>query len=197
MITGIFLAAGQSRRFGRHKLLVEVGGRPLVCHSLKNCVASRLSEVIVVLGAESGKMEEAIGLFLSETGKVKTIVNKDPGRGMMSSLKMGIRSVDPGCSGAMVLLADMPLVTPDIIDRLIAAFEEKDGIIIPECESELYHPRILPARLFPDFLRLADSDKGTTVLDGHREEILRVKIGRRMNYIDIDHIDDIDSIDDS
>jgi len=197
MITGILLAAGKSHRFGRNKLLVKVGAIPLICHSLKNCVASQLPEVTVVLGSRSEEMEEAIGRFLSETGKVKTIVNEDHERGMMSSLKMGIRSVDPGCSGAMVLLADMPLVTPDIIDRLIEVFEENDRIIIPECEGTLYHPRILPARIFPDFLRLADTDKGTKVLEDHREEILQVRTGSRMNYVDIDRIDDLDSVVDS
>jgi len=161
MIAGIFLAAGRSLRFGENKLLLEVDGKPLICYSLKNCIDSLLPEVYVVLGAQSEELEEVIGRYFMETVKINIIVNEDHERGMMSSLKKGIRALDPGYRGAMVLLADMPLVTPYIINHLIGLFEEKDGIIIPECLGESYHPRIIPARNFPDFLRLGDGEKGT------------------------------------
>jgi len=194
MIAGIFLAAGQSRRFGVHKLLLEINDRPLVYYSLKNCLDSMLPEVSVVLGAQMEGLKEAIGRFFMDTAKINIIVNKGYERGMMSSLKKGIQSINPHYRGAMVLLADMPLVTHEIIDHLVCVFEEENKIIIPEHLGEIYHPRIIPARVFPDFLRLEDGEKGTKVLEEHSEEIVRVTIGGRMNYVDIDHLDDFESI---
>lgn len=194
MITGIYLAAGQSRRFGTHKLLLEVDGRPLFTYGLGNCVDSRLTEVLVVLGARSEEMGEAIGRLFDHTEKIRTVVNEDHERGMMSSLKRGISSIDPGSRGAMVFLADMPIVTPKIIDQLMEVFEEENRIIIPECEGRQYHPRILPAWTFPDFLELEDDEKGTKVLERYPEEIIHVRVGNRHNYIDIDRPEDVDAL---
>lgn len=193
-ITGILLAAGQSRRFGKHKLLVEIGDRPLIYYSLKSCIDSTLSSVLLVLGTQSVKIEEAVAQFFIETGKINIIVNDECERGMMSSLKMGIRSLDADCRGVMVLLADMPLVTPAIIDHLIEVFEETGQIVIPECQGGMYHPRILPANILPEFLQLKDSEKGTKVLEEHKEKIVRVTTGNRIDYTDIDHVDDLESI---
>jgi molybdenum cofactor cytidylyltransferase len=194
MIAGIFLAAGRSLRFGENKLLLEVDDKPLLYYSLKSCVDSLLPAVYVVLGAHSKELEQVIGKYFTETLKISITVNEDHERGMMSSLKKGIRALDPCYRGAMVLLADMPLVTPYIINHLIGQFEEKDEIIIPECLGELYHPRIIPERTFPDFLRLDDNEKGTRILEEYSGEIVRVPIGNETDYIDVDNQSDFDSI---
>jgi molybdenum cofactor cytidylyltransferase len=52
-ITAIMLAAGQSTRMdARNKLLLEVGGRPMVRHVAETLLASRVDAVIAVLGHE-------------------------------------------------------------------------------------------------------------------------------------------------
>jgi molybdenum cofactor cytidylyltransferase len=194
MIAGIFLAAGQSQRFGTQKLLLEIDGKPLVYYSLKNCVDSLLPEVYIVVGAQSEDIEEAVRQFFPDTVKINIIVNEDYEQGMMSSVKKGMTSLDTGYHGAMICLADMPLVTPEIINHLMSMFEEHDKIILPECHGELSHPRIIPARFFPDFLRLEDHEKGKKVLGEYSEETVRVRIGSIDNFVDIDRVDDIESI---
>lgn len=194
MISGIFLAAGRSTRFGKRKLMLEVDGKPLYYYGLRNCVESRLMRVIVVLGDGSEELRESIALLFGGTEKISIVENSDFELGMMLSLKKGLGSLGSDCRGAMVLLADMPLVTADIIDRLLAAFEKEERIIVPECRGDQYHPRIIPAGLFPEFLRLGDDEKGTKVLDEYSEEIVRVMVGRRINYMDIDRAEDLDSI---
>ena len=137
MIAGIFLAAGQSRRFGAHKLLLEFEDKPLIHYSLKNCVDSLLPEVTVVLGAHSEVMEETIRRFCSDMTKINIIVNDNHERGMMSSLKEGISSLDTTFHGAMILLADMTLVTSCIHNPLYGVFEKNNKIIRPQCSGKL------------------------------------------------------------
>ena len=194
MISGIFLAAGRGVRFGERKLMLEVNGRPLYYYALRNCVESRLAHVIVVLGDGREELSGSIGLLFDGTDKISIVENRDFEQGMMSSLKKGIRSLGSGCRGAMVLLADMPLVSPEIIDALLDMFEEEETIVVPECQGEKYHPRIIPARLFPDFLRLGDDEKGTKILDEHSGEIARVTTGCMTDYVDVDRMKDLDSI---
>jgi len=194
MVEGIFLAAGSGSRFGANKLLLDLGGRPLFSYALGNCLDSRIQLVHVVLGALREEMEEAIERLFPGERRMELVVNERYELGMMSSLKGGMRSLDPSCRGAVILLADMPLVTADIIDRLIDAFEEKDAITIPVCKGEQYHPRILPARLFPEFMALRDDEKGTGVLDVHHGEIVCVTVGEGVNYLDVDRAEELEKV---
>jgi molybdenum cofactor cytidylyltransferase len=192
MIAGIFLAAGQSTRFGSNKLLHDLDGRPLVEYGLQAAVDSRLDEIIVVVGSEASVLENAIRDVAGARDKTRIVKNNHPERGMMSSLKLGLRALQPACDAAMVILADMPYVTSGLIDRLIEVFEEKDGIIIPECEGTLYHPRVIPKRLFPEFLGLEDTGSGQSIIDRHRENIVVLKTEKKTRFIDVDEPRDLE-----
>jgi molybdenum cofactor cytidylyltransferase len=193
-IAGILLAAGRGERFGKSKLLVEIAGMPLIGHVLKSCIDSLLTEIIVIMGSRRDILQREIRWHFSGEKKIRFVVNEDPGRGMMSSLKAGLEALGEKCPGVMVLLADMPLVTTDVIDRLISEFELGEGIVVPECGGELHHPRILPAGLFPEFLALGDSEKGTVVLDRHTERIVRVGFEDREMFLDVDGADDFEVV---
>ncbi len=194
MITGILLAAGESKRFGGNKLLIEIEDLPLVCHSLGHCVASRLTEIHVVVGVDGSELEDQIARHFGGEPRIHIDRNEDPSRGMMSSLKTGLRSVLGRCDGAMVIHADMPLVTAAIINELISVFEREQTLVIPESGGRLQHPRIIPERMFGDFLELADDEKGAKVIKKYqdRDDVVRVSIGTDANYVDIDNPDDLD-----
>jgi len=197
MIAGVYLAAGEGRRFGGDKLLHRVEGMPLYAFGLMQALASRLSEVRVVLGPDSGLLERDIAGRFGDEPELRFDRNPQPSRGMMSSVKTALRRLEGRCDGAMVLLADMPLVTAIMIDALIGAFEtaeEGSAIVIAESGGEPRHPRIIPQRLFPEFLELADDEKGTVVIDRHRDNIVTVAIGSELNYIDVDTPDDLKTL---
>jgi molybdenum cofactor cytidylyltransferase len=193
MIAGVFLAAGQSTRFGSDKLLYELDGRPLVAHGLAAAVKSRLPDVVVVVGLNAFVLEKAIRDVPATPNRIRIVKNEHPERGMMSSLKQGLRAVLPACDAAMVMLADMPYVTAELMNRLIETFEDTNGIVMPECDGELYHPRVIPRRLFPEFLRLKDDDKGQSVIDKHREDIVGMAVDKKTSFIDIDEARDLDT----
>lgn len=194
MITGLFLAAGEGRRFGGDKLMRPVAGMPLYSLGLSQAASSRLSEVIVVVGPGARDLERDIQERFAGDEMIRVERNERAGRGMMSSLKTGLRAAGEGCRGVAVLLADMPLVTAIMINELIDAFARRPAIVIPECGGELRHPRVIPARLFPEFLELADGDKGTKVIDKHNEDIVRVPVGSELNYVDIDTPEDLNAL---
>ncbi|MDQ3656377.1 MAG: NTP transferase domain-containing protein, partial [Chloroflexota bacterium] len=59
-IHGLVLAAGMSRRLGRPKQLLDVGGKPLVRHVVERCLASGLDAVWVVVGHEADGVRQAL-----------------------------------------------------------------------------------------------------------------------------------------
>jgi molybdenum cofactor cytidylyltransferase len=194
VIAGAYLAAGLGRRFGGDKLLREVAGVPLYHLSLSQAAASRLSEIVVVVGPGTARLEADIRGRCAGEAKIGVERNESAARGMMSSLKTGLRALEGRCDGAMVLLADMPLVTAIMIDCLIDAFAPGPSIVTAECGGELRHPRIIPARLFPEFLELADDEKGLEVIERHRDELVAVSVGSELNYIDIDTPEDLKAL---
>jgi CTP:molybdopterin cytidylyltransferase MocA len=191
MIAGVYLAAGRSERFGSGKLLRLVGGKPLFSYGLEQCVASKLGEIRVVVGPDTSAIESEIELRFGPEARIRIAYNDNAGSGMMSSVKTGLRGISRRYDAAMVLLADMPLVTAIIIDALIETFEARKSIVVPECAGEPRHPRIIPRDLFGEFLALADDEKGTKVLEKYKSDIIRLAVGTELNYIDIDKPEDL------
>jgi molybdenum cofactor cytidylyltransferase len=194
VIAGLFLAAGTGSRFGGNKLLREVAGMPLYSLGLSQATASRLADVIVVVGPDADNLERDIQERFAGDAKIRVERNANAARGMMTSLKKGLQVIGDQYEGAAVLLADMPLVTAIMIDALIDAFARRPSIVIPECGGELRHPRVIPARLFPEFLGLADGEKGIKIIEKYKVEIVRVPVGSELNYIDIDTPEDLKAL---
>src|SRR5690349_23912664 len=114
MISGVVLAAGGSTRLGRPKQLLPLGGVPLLAQVLRNAAASRLDDVVLVLGHEAEAIAEAVG----EWGQ-RLAINPDFAAGQSTSLKVGLCAVPPDAEAMLVLLGDQPEIGPDIIDAVI------------------------------------------------------------------------------
>ncbi len=61
MLPAIVPAAGMSTRLGRNKLLLPFKGQPLIAHAVDTLMASKVDEIIVVLGHEADQVRAAIG----------------------------------------------------------------------------------------------------------------------------------------
>jgi len=191
VVAGIILAAGFGERFGGDKLLHELHGKPIVLHCLDACLDSRLATIRVVVGADNRL--ESILQRPAPDSRVTLIRNNDPRRGQMSSLKKGLERLPDDCDAAMVFLADMPFVTSEIVNELIDTFHTTKAIVIPSHNGHLGHPRILPRRLFPAFMRLGDDEKGLRVIDRFRDDIVTVEVEDGRFLTDIDRIEDLDN----
>lgn len=186
MTAGIVLAAGSGRRFGAQKLLEDLEGRPLVYYAVAAAVGSRLDGVLVVLGDGSPEIEGEIRRFFPKEPRVGFVHNARAALGMMTSLQSGIASLPPDTRAAVVILADMPLVTPALIDRMVATYEDTEHLVVPECGDEPRHPRVVPARFFPEFLSLEGNTRGTVVFDRHRDETTNIPFGDATPFADVD-----------
>jgi CTP:molybdopterin cytidylyltransferase MocA len=109
---GLVLAAGAGRRFGdESKLLAELSGKPLIQHVVAAATAA-LERVVVVLGCRAAEVRERADL-----GDAEVTVCPDWERGQAASLRHGLALLDE-CERVIVLLADQPLVPPELIVRL-------------------------------------------------------------------------------
>ena len=113
MIAAIVLAAGLSSRMGQPKLLLEVGGKPLIRWSVERVRAGGVQDVVVVLGHEAEKVREALGGL-----PVRFCVNQTPEAGQASSIKVGMSTLQHGTTAVLIALGDQPAVPKEVISSL-------------------------------------------------------------------------------
>lgn len=147
MLSAVILAAGDSRRMGRPKALLEWRGRSFletVCGALRS---AGVEERIVVLGRAS----EEILAGWKPAGE-KTVVNPRPEGGQLSSLRAGLQAAAADTEAFMICLVDQPAILPETYQKVIGRWaSDKSSIIIPRAvrPSDLRlkrgHPVIIPA----------------------------------------------------
>ncbi|HSE96555.1 MAG TPA: nucleotidyltransferase family protein [Methylomirabilota bacterium] len=155
LIAAIVLAAGTSSRMGRPKLLLPVGGQPLVRLSVERVLAAGLDEVLVVLGAEAA----AIGAALTGL-PVRTVLNPRFAEGQATSLRAGLDALAPSAEAVVIALGDQLLPDPALIGRLVDAFRRSGRpIVVPRYADGRGNPVLFAAGLF-DELREVTGDRG-------------------------------------
>ena len=191
MIAGIVLAAGRGERFGDDKLLQDLHGRPLVAHTIGNCLAPSLDLLVLVTREPGNRVEAVVRELFGGEPRLVIVDNPAASRGHMTSVKTGLRALPPVAGAAVVFLGDMPLVAPRITESLLACYRREGGFVVPCCGNAWQHPRLIPASHFPDFLALPDDAGGGSVFQRFQNEVRTVAVGEPWNYLDVDTAGDI------
>jgi len=111
---GIVLAAGQARRFGSPKQLLDYHGEAFVHAVARSALEAGLSPVVVVTGAQA----EAVAAALAGL-PVVVAHNPDWQSGQASSIRAGLAALPAAAGSATFLLADQPQVGPEVLRALV------------------------------------------------------------------------------
>lgn len=186
MISGIVLAAGESKRMGKPKQLLSFGGATILEHVVDNLRQCRIGEIIIVLGHEWQRIAARF-----DNRPVRMVINPDYRMGMGTSLAQGILSADEKAQAFLVALGDQPLVRVDIVNALIDAYQRGGkGIAIPSFEGLPGHPVIFDKKYRQDLLRLQGDVGGKDVVKSHPEDVLHIEVDSASVIYDIDDWDD-------
>ena len=184
----ILLAAGHSRRMGGiDKRLIAVGGEPLVRRSARLYCDLGLPVVVVARADDAAIADALTGL------DVRLIANPDPLAEQGASALLGLAACELSRDGALIALADQPLLTGPDIAWLMAEFGSTGGarLCIPRHHGARGNPVILPtpfARVLRDARPVVAP---RTFIDAHAAAI---------HWCEADHprfTEDIDTPDDA
>ena len=165
-IAGVLLAAGSGSRLGRPKALVELAGVRLVDRGIWLLQSGGASPVVVVTGAAPVSLPPG----------VISVFNPDWGTGMGSSLAVGLRAVPGSCAAAVIALVDQPLVGPEAVARLIAAFGGGAQVAVATYDGQPRNPVLIGREHWPEVIALAAGDTGARpFLRAHRELVTQVE----------------------
>jgi CTP:molybdopterin cytidylyltransferase MocA len=160
-VAGLLLAAGEGRRYGRPKALVDSGSGPWVRCALETLAG--LDSVAVVVGAAA----DEVAALLS--GGVAVVRNPDYRQGMGSSLAAGLRSFEsvPAAvrpDAVLVMLVDLPDVGRAVVDRVAAVARSADrpGSVLARASygGRPGHPVLIGAEHVAGVLESAAGDSG-------------------------------------
>jgi nicotine blue oxidoreductase len=183
-IAGLLLAAGEGRRFGRPKALVEFHGERLVDRGVRVLRSAGCSPVLVVTGAVT---VEAIGAVI--------VPNPDWRSGMGSSLRTGLAALPLSLPAVVVALVDQPRVTPEAVRRLLEARGSGARIAVATYAGRPRNPVLISAEHFQEVAELAVGDVGARAfLRAHPELVTFVPCDDVAAPDDIDTPADLESL---
>lgn len=181
-VAAVVLAAGRARRMGGAKLLLPVGGIPMVRRVVDAALRSRVSETIVVVGHEAQGVRAALdGL------PARVVANTDYARGMSTSLRAGLAAVDAAADGALILLGDQPFVSAALLDELIDRFGAcGKSVVRPALDGRPANPVLVGAALFPELMRERGDVGGRRVVERRPEDVCLVPVDDPRQLVDVD-----------
>jgi molybdenum cofactor cytidylyltransferase len=181
----IVLAAGASSRFGSPKQLVRFEGQPLIQRVVAGATELTGAAVSVVLGAYAAEIAATL-----PPGSASIIVNRDWQEGIASSIRAAVARLPGACDGALLLLADQPLVGRDSLNRLAAAWRRQPrSIIASRYRAVTGVPAIFPRWCFSDLAALRGDQGARILLRRYADHVVR--LAHPEAEVDIDYPEDL------
>ncbi|MGH9387329.1 MAG: nucleotidyltransferase family protein [Vicinamibacterales bacterium] len=194
MIKALLLAAGASSRMGRPKAGLPLGDRGTVLSvGVEALLNSGFADVTVVAGAHPESVRLASQPHAART---RLVEHKEWEQGQLSSLLAGLDAISvPDLEAVAVLLVDVPLVRPETIRAVVAAWQATRAPIVRPVDGDRHgHPVVFDAAVFDD-LRRADLSVGAkAVFATHQARVLNVAVNDRWAFEDLDTPEDYERI---
>ena len=170
---GILLAAGESRRMGYPKPLLKLGSRTFI-EILAAAILQSVARLIVVVGAHADAVRGAI----PADPRIFAVENPDFLKGQLSSIKSALPRVGAAAAGALIHLADHPMVRAETFAAVVDSYRRAGKpIAIARYRGRRGHPVLFARELFVE-LAAAPEDQGA------RAVVLADP--SRVAYVDVD-----------
>ncbi len=166
----ILLAAGQSKRMGRPKQLLQVGGKSLLQHSIQVALQANVDPVILVTGAQAGLIEGEI-----HDAKINIVENVEWEEGLASSIRCGINAlleIAPDVEQAICMVCDQPFVSASLLNELIdASVNTGSEIVACAYGNTVGTPVLFSKNYFPELLQLQGDGGAKKILKKYGDAV--------------------------
>lgn len=171
-ISIILLAAGESSRLGTPKQLLMYKDKPMLQHSI-NMTRTLGLETVLVLGAYSDQI-----LGQVDTYDIKVVQNENWHEGLASSVRSGLEGAlmaNPDMEAVILMLCDQPLLTVDVIQKMIDKYLDS-GLPIVHCDygEATGPPTLFHQSMFPYLLQLQGHEGAKKVVKTHQDKVALV-----------------------
>jgi molybdenum cofactor cytidylyltransferase len=179
-VGSVVLAAGSALRMGTNKLLLDMGGQPLVRHVVEAASDGGCHLVHLVYSDEA--VREAV------SGAAYCVYNPDAAAGQSTSLQAGLNSMPEDMAAALVMLGDQPLVGSRAVSVLLRSWRRegsRPAVAMSGGDKPRWTPPVVLSReLWPELEALEGDAGARKVLDAHPELLDVVPAAGRPDDID-------------
>ena len=198
MIHIIYMAAGNSRRFGSNKLLYELDGKPMYRHLLDHLVEikdkyNKLKSDSPVIDITVVTRYREILDYCSSIPDCHAVLSPDSEKGISYTIKAGIMAVQEQKKTGMqdyymFAVADQPYLKSQsvikLIDRVLKNTGGKRLTFSLRCGDAVGNPCVFNSSLIPQLLSLEGDKGGRSVAKKH--DCVYVDIADERELMDID-----------
>ena len=188
----LYLAAGNSRRFGGNKLLFPVDGIPLYRHGLKTladlCAARRDCTLTVVTRSEEIAAD-------ARARGASAVLSPESENGIAYTIRAGIRSLSLAAEDYLLFaVADQPHLSADTVCRLLDAADA--GVL---CATAVFgdqpgNPTLFSSALAEELCALEGDTGGRKILRRHAADCVRIPCTDARELWDVDVREDVHKI---
>lgn len=152
---------------GRPKLLLPYRDRTLLGSLIQALRQGGVSEIVLVVAPE----DEALRAWGVEAG-VRVVVNPEPERGMLSTIREGIAAAGAG-ERIVVCPADLPALRPSTVRTVLA---DPSPLVVPSYRGRRGHPLVISPELIPDIGTLHLEVGLRELLERHPERLRTIEV---------------------
>lgn len=185
----IFLAAGQSKRFGGNKQLTIIHGQPMICHCLSTYRQGSewlagIDNGVIALGANALEIKKVLPT------NIKPHLVKTWEKGMGHTLAESMGQIAKDTSHVLIGLADQILISQPMIEQMLAlSNSHPEHIISTKYDGRLGVPAIFPKQYFFQLSRLTGDKGAKDILVQNKVDVISINMPEAS--IDIDTQDDL------
>lgn len=176
MIEAIVLAAGYASRMKTNKMLLEIGHKPMILHTVER-IAPFVEKIYVV----TGHYHESIQSVFATNKQVEVIYNSQYSDGMFSSIKTALPLIK---HHMLIIPGDMPFISATTYERIL----NQPGMIrVPMYQGKKGHPIYI------------DSCLKESLIESNLPHLKAFRDMHKVTYFEVDDaaiLKDIDTIED-
>jgi molybdenum cofactor cytidylyltransferase len=166
-IEGVILAAGESRRMGYPKPLLEIGDQTFIAHIAETMLAV-VPRLVIVIGAHRERVRAAIPRDM----RIAIVENPNYLRGQLSSLKVGLGAMRPESAATLVHLGDHPIVKVETFRAVVDTYHRTGKpIVIARHDGHRGHPAIFDRAMFDELLSAPQEEGARHVVNADSSRV--------------------------
>ena len=170
-----------------NKLMMPFQGKPMLNHVVNASLNSNLTQTFVVVGHQSSEIKNLV-----QSDDIQCVENEQWETGMASSIVAGISQLKQ-FDGFLILLGDMPLVTPELINEIIV-HSSVDKIVIPIKDGLHGNPVFFGSKFRDELLTLYGDSGAKKVIQNNLSSMIKIKIQSNTTFKDYDTKESLESV---